>query len=77
MKHIHEDPSGVCLEVDYSIDADNTITFHGVFVLDSNYRVVGPDLGQFLDKLVLLVQQEPEIIGERFLSTLVTEIRGE
>ena len=74
--HIHETEQGVVLGVEYSISSRGEVEFQSVHVLDHGYRVTGPDICTFLHTLVR-ISEDPDPVGERYLSILAEEILSE
>lgn len=71
--HLHE-YAGVTLHVEYDVDAtDGVPILQSVRVLDAQYRPCGPDLTDWLQRLVFMHTPEE---GEAMLSVLAGEIHA-
>ena len=77
--HIHESEDGVQFRVSYDLTG-NELKFQGIRLLGADYQPVGPDLCDFLHRLVVLHGDPTDDVypeGERYLSLIVREILEE
>lgn len=73
--HIYE-YKGVHFRVTYVLIEDNVPEFDSVYMLDANYRPVGPNLVEMFGDIVVMTNYSP-MEAEPFLSTIVKEIKNE
>ena len=73
MRHYIYDCAGVNLRVQYTYDSEQVFTFVDCHVLDCNYAPVGPDITPMLDKLIVLVTEDPPT-AKPVLSVMLEEI---
>lgn len=71
--HLYE-YAGVTLHVEYDVDAEDSVpTIQSVRVLDAQYQPCGPDLVDWLQRLVFMHTPEE---GEAMLSVLAGELHA-
>lgn len=74
IRYVHDAGCGVFLQVTYHTE-DDAPTVTDIRVLDGDYRPTGPDLTEFLNRLVYIsASKDGSVDGERFISTIIGEL---